>query len=66
MKYLSSLLLGLTLVATLGGCCHHHTVYTVPAGYHTCRYDRDCKVKNGEYCGFQGVDTYPVCKGAWK
>jgi len=34
--------------------------YTVPAGYKPCRHNFDCG--RGEYCGFVGVDTYPVCR----
>ena len=53
MKYLSFLILGLFVVAC-------HPVYSVPPGHKVCHRNSECHA--GEYCGFIGVDTYPVCR----
>jgi hypothetical protein len=59
MKYLS--LLFIVLVAT---ACYvpNPRNYHVPAGYKTCHTNYECNTKDGEFCGFMGVDTYPVCR----
>ena len=51
-----------TLVAIVVGCHPNPANYHIPAGYHTCRSDNDCRRSVGEFCGFVGVDTYAVCR----
>jgi hypothetical protein len=58
MKYLSLLLVTLFAVLCVPAC---HPVYTHPAGYQSCHNNYDCH-GHGEFCGFVGVDTYPVCR----
>jgi hypothetical protein len=63
MKYLSLLLA--TVAITLVSACHPNPAnYHTPVGYVRCHTDYDCKGPGHyrEYCGFVGVDTYPVCR----
>jgi hypothetical protein len=56
MKYITALFIAVGLLA-----CHPNPAnYTHPAGYKPCQTYMDCP--HGMYCGFVGVDTYPVCK----
>lgn len=52
-------LIGLFLVAVLAVACRPVN-YTHPVGYKPCQTNYDCPKPS--YCGFVGVDTYPVCK----
>jgi hypothetical protein len=56
MKYLALLVIALSLIS----CAVNTSNYKVPENSRPCRYSHDCG--RGEYCGFKGVDTYPVCK----
>ena len=59
MKYVIALLA--LALATASCLCHPDpSKYTVPAGYQRCNSDPECP--SGYYCGFVGVDTYPVCR----
>ena len=58
-------IVSLLFISCLLAACASHPA-TVPQGYKVCHTDRECNHRAGEYCGFQGVDTVPVCKGGWK
>lgn len=58
---LIGLISGLMLAISLTAACQPIT-YRVPQGYRTCRNDYDCDKRDGEFCGFVGVDTYAVCR----
>ena len=59
MKFLS--LIGATLIVSVLSGCHPVKAH-VPHGHTLCQKDEDCNEDAGEYCGFIGVDTYPVCR----
>jgi hypothetical protein len=58
-----SLLMVLSFL-TLVACQINSANYHVPAGYVRCQKNEDCRGPGhfGEFCGFVGVDTYPVCR----
>jgi hypothetical protein len=63
MKYFS-LLFATLAVMVVAGCHPNPANYTHPVGYTPCQTNYDCKGPGHyhEFCGFVGVDTYPVCR----
>jgi len=49
-----------TIMIAVAGCHPNPANYSHPVGYVSCHSDNDCK--EGEFCSFVGVDTYPVCR----